>query len=172
MGKDYHALNLPLKNLPMLRRLLTGKLEPPHFANLRSISLFGDLSRRELRTLDVLLHRRHYIKDEIIFDEGEEGQAIYFVLSGKVLICRQGRPLDGAIAELGAGQCFGEMALLDNAPRMAQVRAAENCTLAVLFREDFHGLLHTHALIASKLSLALSHILGNRLREAVNRFVI
>jgi CRP-like cAMP-binding protein len=64
------------------------------------------------------------------------------------------------------------MALLDDAPRMAQVRAAEDCTLAVLFREDFLGLLHTHALIASKLSLALSHILGNRLREAVNRFVV
>lgn len=156
----------------MLRRLLSGKMEPPHFANLRAIWLFADLSRRELRTLDNLLHRRDYIRDEIIFDEGEEGQAVYFILSGQVLVCRQGRPEDGAIALLGPGQCFGELALLDNAPRMAQVRAAEDCTLAVLFREDFLGLLHTHAMITSKLSLALAHMLGNRLRDAVNRFVI
>jgi CRP-like cAMP-binding protein len=153
-------------------RFLFAKPEPAHFRTLRAIDLFGTLSRRELRTLDGLLHRRSYIQGEVIFDEGEEGQAIYFVLTGKVLICRQGRPLDGIIAELGPGQSFGEMALLDDAPRMAQVRAAEDCTLAVLFREDFLGLLHTHALIASKLSLALSHILGNRLREAVNRFVV
>ena len=156
----------------MLRHLLNGPLEPPHFANLRGIALFAGLSRRELRTLDTLLHRRDYVHDEIIFDEGKDGQAVYFVLSGKVLICRQGRPVDGAIATLGPGQCFGEMALLDDAPRMAQVRAAEDCTLAVLFREDFNGLLHTHAMIASKLSLALAHMLGVRLRETVNRFVV
>jgi len=146
--------------------------EPAHFAALRGIDLFHDLSGRELRTLDGRLHHRSYSRDEIIFDEGEEGQAVYFILTGKVLICRQGRPTDGIIAELGPGQSFGEMALLDEAPRMAQVRAAEDCTLAVLFREDFLGLLHTHALIASKLSLALAHMLGNRLRVAVNRFVL
>lgn len=156
----------------MLPDLLKGKFEPPHFATLRTVSLFHTLGTGELRTIDNLLHQRAYLKDEIIFDEGEEGQAVYFILSGKVLICRQGRPVDGAIAELGAGQCFGELALLDDQPRMAQVRAAEDCALAVLFRDDFLGLLHTHAAIASKLSLELARLLGSRLRDTVNRYVI
>lgn len=156
----------------MLRRLLTTPTESPQLAKLRAIALFSGLSRAELRTVNGRMHHRTYLKDEIIFDEGEEGQAVYFVLTGRVLVCRQGRPLDGAIATLQAGQCFGELALLDDAPRMAQVRAAEDCELAVLFRDDFLTLLNTHAEIGSRLSLALAHMLGKRLRDTVNRFVI
>ena len=93
-------------------RSLTGKFESPQLATLRSISLFSEIATGELRTIRGLLHHRTYLKDEVIFDEGEEGQAIYFILRGKVLICRQGKPVEGMIAELGVGQCFGEMALL------------------------------------------------------------
>ncbi len=152
--------------------LLRKKTEPPHFARLREIPLFADLTHRELGIIQELLQQRDYVKDEIVFDEGEEGQAIYFLFSGKVLICRQGRPLDGAIAELPAGQFFGELALLDNSPRMAQVRAAEDCAIAVLFREDFLKLLETHAKVASKISLQLSRHIGKRLRETIHRYVL
>lgn len=152
--------------------LLRKKNEPPHFARLREIPLFADLTHRELGIIQELLQQRDYVKDEIVFDEGEEGQAIYFLFSGKVLICRQGRPVDGAIAELPAGQFFGELALLDNSPRMAQVRAAEDCTIAVLFREDFLKLLETHAKVASKISLQLSRHIGKRLRETIHRYVL
>lgn len=156
----------------MVLNFLREKLESPTLARLREIPLFAELGAGELRIVDNLLHERDYIKDEIVFDEGEEGQAIYFILKGRVLICRQGRPVDGAIAELSAGQFFGELALLDDAPRMAQVRAAEDCTLAVFFREDFLNLLQTHAATASKISLQLSRHIGKRLREAINRYVV
>jgi len=156
----------------MIFNFLRDNFEPPHLALLREITLFSELTNGELRTLDSLLHQRNYVKDEIVFDEGEEGQAIYFILKGKVLICRQGRPVEGAIAELDEGQFFGELALLDDAPRMAQVRAADDCLLAVLFREDFLGLLQTHTLIASKISLQLARYIGQRLRRAVIKYVI
>ena len=144
---------------------LTGKFESPQLAILRGISLFSQVATGELRAIRGLLHRRTYIKDEIIFDEGEEGQAVYFIMQGKVVIRRQGMPSNSIIAELGAGQCFGEMALLDDSPRMAQVRAAEDCVLDVLFREDFLSLVQTHSQIASKLSLALARMMGDRLRR-------
>lgn len=153
-------------------KALTGKFKSPQLATLRGISLFSQIATNELRSISGLLHRRTYLKDEIIFDEGEKGQAIYFILQGKVLICHQGRPAEGAIAELGAGQCFGEMALLDNLPRMAQVRAAEDCTLDVLFREDFLGLIQTHSHIASKLSFELARMMGERLRQSANSYVL
>jgi CRP-like cAMP-binding protein len=139
----------------------------PRLEQLRALSLFSTLSPRELKTVDALLHQRNFLKDEVIFDQGEEGQALYIIESGKVLICRQGQPSGGRIAELGPGRLFGELALLDNSPRVAQARAAENCTLAVLFRADFLGLLQTHALIASKISLQLARHIGQRLRETV-----
>ncbi len=143
----------------------TGKFESPQLAILRSISLFSQIATGELRTIRGLLHQRTYIKGEIVFDEGEEAQAVYFILKGKVIIRRQGMPIDSMIAELGDGQCFGEMALLDDSPRMAQVRAAEDCVLDVLFREDFLILVQTHSQIASKLSLELARMMGDRLRR-------
>lgn len=135
---------------------------------LRSLSLFSTLSPRELKTVDGLLHERNYLRDEVIFDQGEEGQALYIIESGKVLICRQGQSTGGKIVELGPGRLFGELALLDNSPRAAQALAAENCKLAVLFRADFLSLLETHAVIASKISLQLARHIGQRLRETVN----
>jgi CRP-like cAMP-binding protein len=148
--------------------LFRRKEESPRIRQLRALSLFSTLNPRELKTVDGLLHERSFLQDEVIFDEGEEGQALYIVESGRVLICHQGRPLDGRIAELGPGQFFGELALLDDSPRAAQARAAQNCRLAVLFRADFLGLLETHALIASKISLQLARHIGRRLRETVN----
>jgi CRP-like cAMP-binding protein len=134
---------------------------------LEELSLFVDLTRREMKIIDAFVHERNFLKDEVIFDEGDEGQAIYIVLSGRVLICRQGQT-GLPIALLERGSFFGELALLDNAPRMAQARAAESCTLLVLFRGDFLNLMHSHALIASKIALQLARHLGQRLRAAMN----
>jgi len=125
--------------------------EPANLTALRDVRLFSELSARELRTLDELLYQRRYMHNEIIFDQGEEGQAIYFVLSGKVLIRREDSP-QGAIAEMEPGHFFGERALLKHAPRAAQARASEDSVLAVLFREDFMGLLKTHPKIADKIA--------------------
>lgn len=141
--------------------------DSPRIKQLRGLSLFSTLSPRELKTVDGLLHERNYLKGEVIFDQGDEGQALYIVQSGMVLICRQGQPSEGRIAQLGPGRLFGELALLDDSPRAAQARAEENSTLAVLFRADFLGLLETHAVIASKISLQLARHIGQRLRETV-----
>jgi CRP-like cAMP-binding protein len=67
------------------------------------------------------------------------------------------------VAEIPAGALFGELALLDGAPRTAQVRAAEDCVLAALSRADFGNLLETHARIASKIALQLARDLGHKL---------
>ncbi|GBG01249.1 hypothetical protein AZSI13_05760 [Azospira sp. I13] len=138
--------------------------ESPRLKRLRSISLFKGLTLRELSILDLLLHERHYLAGEVIFDAGEEGQGIYLTLDGKVGIYHPEKS-QSPLAELGADSFFGEMALLDDSPRMAQARALTDCTLAVMFRGEFLSLLETHALIASKLSLQLARHLGQRLRS-------
>ena len=132
---------------------------------LKKLSMFVNLSNRELKIVSGLMHEREYLQGEVIFDEGEEGQAIYFILEGKVVVCPQGQS-EKPIAVLEQGNFFGELALLDGDPRGAQVRAAENSTLAVFFRGDFLGLMQSHALIASKIALQLARHLGLRLRGA------
>jgi len=138
--------------------------ETPRLKRLRTISLFQDLTRRELAIVDLLLHERHYLAQEVIFDDGEDGQGIYFVLDGKVGIFHPDNPQE-PLAELGQDSFFGELALLDDSPRMAQARALTDATLAVMFRGEFVTLLQTHALIASKISLQLARHLGQRLRD-------
>ncbi len=140
----------------------------PRLERLRNLSLFVNLTPAELQIVDGLLHERDYLAGEVIFDEGEEGQAIYIVASGDVLICRQGQGAAdgmGRVAQLGPGTFFGELALLDDSPRSAQARAANACQLIVFFRDDFVGLLDTHARIASKISRELARHLGTRMRD-------
>ena len=139
--------------------------ETQRLGTLRKLSLFATLSRFERRVLDGLLHERKYLKGEIIFDEGEEGQALHVVIAGKVLICRQGDPVSGRVTEVDAGVAFGELALLENAPRALQARAEEDCVLASLSRGDLESLLVTHAVIASKILLQLARQLGRQLRD-------
>ena len=135
---------------------------------LSGMSLFSTLSPRELKIIDGMLHNRHYLANEIIFDEGEEGQALYIILSGIVCISRSREHGDEMIAELGAGNFFGDVALLDNSPRSAQVKAIENCEVAVFFRADFSSLLETNAVIGYKISLELARLNSRRLRDSLD----
>jgi CRP/FNR family cyclic AMP-dependent transcriptional regulator len=151
--------------LSLVTRIRGGMRETPRLSVLRKPLLFATLSRSELRVVDGLLHERNYLKGEIIFDEGEEGQALHVVFAGRVTICRQGAPDAGHIAAIEPGGVFGELALLDNLPRSAQALAAEDCVLASLSRSDFESLLETHAVIASKIALQLARHLGTNLRE-------
>jgi CRP/FNR family transcriptional regulator, cyclic AMP receptor protein len=145
--------------------LFQSKKDTSRTERLRALSLFLNLTPRELKIVDGLLHERKFLKDEVIFDKGDEGQAIYIIIDGRVLILPQGKPVDGHVIELGAGTFFGDLALLDNSVRSAQARAAMDTTVAVFFRADFMSLLETHGLIASKISLQLARHIGKRLRD-------
>jgi len=80
---------------------------------------------------------RHFEPGQIIFREGEESTDAYFVLSGKVLI--RVRTPQGActLAELGPGEVFGEMGMIEDAPRSATAEAAEATELEVINEQDF-----------------------------------
>lgn len=131
---------------------------------LANTELFRDLSQRDFRVIDAFIQERHFMAGEVVFDAGEEGQALYVVVSGKVAIClpeQHPQPL----AILSSGDFFGELGLLDNCPRSAQARALESVVLVVLSRSDFERLMNSHARIASRIALQLARHLGGRLRQ-------
>jgi CRP-like cAMP-binding protein len=138
--------------------LLQARPLPERLARLRNVSLFATLNPRELAIVAGFLHDREYTTGEIVFDEGEEGQALYVVFSGEVIICRPGHRESGHLAALGPGTFFGDLALLDNAPRAAQAVAASPTHL---------GVFDTDARAATKLYRQLAHLLARRLRETV-----
>ena len=137
----------------------------PRLHRLKQSALFASLTPLELKIVDDMLHERRYLAGEIIFDQGEEGQALYLVTSGRVIITRAQDNSAEVVAEVGPGSFFGDLALLDNSPRNAQARALDNCEVAVFFRADFMGLMETDAVIGYKIALALARHIGTRLRE-------
>jgi CRP/FNR family cyclic AMP-dependent transcriptional regulator len=148
----------------MLFRL--GTHRNPRLQLLKSVVLFKDLSFRELAMVDDLLHERRYLADEVIFDEGEEGQGLFVVLQGRVKITVPNRS-PAFLLEFGPGSFFGEVALLDQSVRTAQARALEDTHIVALFRAEFLSLLQTHSAIASHISFELARVLAARLRQAV-----
>nr|WP_308632522.1 cyclic nucleotide-binding domain-containing protein [Massilia sp. YIM B02763] len=126
--------------------------------------MFRTLKPLEIKFVDGVMHERRYLPDEIIFDEGEEGQALYLVMSGRVRISRTIHGNRQLLNELEPGSFFGDLALLDDSPRSAQARALGGCELAVFFRDDFLALMETDAVIGYKISLALARHIGQRLR--------
>jgi CRP-like cAMP-binding protein len=140
----------------------------PRQSRLQNTPLFRSLKPLEVKFVDGLMHERRYLPEEIVFDENEEGQALYLVMGGRVEISHMRDGSRQLVSELGPGSFFGDLALLDNSPRSARARAVEHCDLAVFFRDDFLALMDTDAVIGYKISLALARHIGQRLRERLD----
>lgn len=135
----------------------------PHEDALAAVPLFSQLSRKDLTRLGRAVVERNYRKGETIVKEGEQAVAFFIVTGGKVeVIGSTAAKKTRRLNELGPGQFFGEMALLDGAPRNATVKALEDTACLVLSRWDFVAELRTNPHIA----VAMLPVLSKRLREA------
>lgn len=83
------------------------------------------------------VHREHFEKGETIFNHGETGDKVYFIVKGEVSVESNGSTL----ATLRDGEVFGEAALLTNQPRNATLRAASPLDAVAVSREAFQELL-------------------------------
>lgn len=126
---------------------------------LEEVALFAGLPAGDLERVAGIVERRSMAEGEVLFREGEAGDAFYIVFDGAVEISKD-RP-DGGVDRLAvrrAGHGFGEMALLNDAPRSATARATEPTELIVVWRRDFDDLLGGDSL-AVRMMRALSRAL-------------
>jgi CPA1 family monovalent cation:H+ antiporter len=100
------------------------------------VAMFADLDPELRSRITRLLRPRLVVPGEAIVRRGERGDAMYFVSSGAVEV-----RVDPVPVQLGSGQFFGELALLDDRPRTADVVSLGFCQLLSLSRRDFEGLL-------------------------------
>jgi CRP/FNR family cyclic AMP-dependent transcriptional regulator len=131
---------------------------------LRGMKLFKELSARELRETDELLHERTYLKDEIIFDEGDVGLGLFIVVDGRVKVISSHASLQHLAPEFCCGDFFGEMSLFDETPRTARVVAVEQARVVALFRTEFFSLLEGNRSIGAKILFELSRTVCRRSR--------
>ncbi|HEY7136199.1 MAG TPA: cyclic nucleotide-binding domain-containing protein [Acidimicrobiia bacterium] len=126
--------------------------------HLRDVSLFSALSRKEL---SLVARRAEDVKvaaGKVLVNEGAPGSEFFVIVDGTARVTRKGRK----VATLGPGAAFGELALLDRAPRNATVVAETPMELVVLGQREFAGILDEVPGFARKLLAGLAH----RLRES------
>ncbi len=135
-------------------------------ALLRHVPLFSDLADADLERVSDVAIPRSFPKGVRVFHEGDESDACYIVREGDLRVTREhsdGRAI--ALATLGPGDFFGELAMLDGQSRSASVEALSDAELLALPASDMRRLLSEHSEITVKLIAALTR----RLRETNER---
>jgi CRP-like cAMP-binding protein len=126
--------------------------------SLRRCALFEGCDEATLVGVVRQLRRRRFRRNEVIFHQGDPGDALHVVAAGAVKIVLPSTEGDEAIiATLRPGDFFGELALLDGAPRSATCVALETCETLELPRAAFHGLLDRDAGLRDALLAGLAH---------------
>ena len=119
--------------------------------------LFSELAPRDLDQLAAITRCRHMKAGKVVFRQGDPGTEMYFIVSGLVQVSIV-LPDDGetALRQLGSGEEFGEIALIDNKERTATVATLEPCEFLVITRNDFIAFLMDHPSVAIQLMAVMS----------------
>lgn len=108
---------------------------------IRQIALFRGLDSADLRRLGEIATEETLGTGQEIFAEGTPGDSLFAVKYGTVRVLKQGREGKEEVARMSSGEHFGEMALIDSAPRSATVDTVERTELVRIRREDLENLL-------------------------------
>lgn len=139
--------------------------------------LFRDLTTKELKFVEQIVHERHYRKSEFVFQQGEVGVGMYIIAKGSVDISLfDAQPLVGDAAKqvfvtkLEAGDFFGELSLVeDGGRRSASAIASEDSVLVGFFKPDLMEILERSPATGIKIIFRLSEVLGRRLKETTDK---
>ena len=135
---------------------------------LRRVWLFEGLTEDQLDSLSPFTYRKKFGPGELIVEEGHTGNGLYLIVSGNVeAIKGLGTEREQTVNKLGAGEVFGEMALLGEWPRTASVRAVDNVECLGIDRWVFLAQFERQP----QVGIRLLHILAQKLRDSDARLV-
>ncbi|MEW5848227.1 MAG: cyclic nucleotide-binding domain-containing protein [Myxococcota bacterium] len=143
----------------------TRSAEPEGLAALRAVPLFHELKDGELKKILRLLHERTYQPGEVVFREGEPGAGMYIIKRGVVdIVIKLADGTEKVIASLTDKQFFGEMALLESAPRSATCVVRQRTELLGIFQPDLQTLIERDSRLGSKVLWNLATLMAGRVR--------
>ena len=142
---------------------------------LRSVPLFASLDDEAARVLRNMLSDKIVSRDTRLFRQGDKGDAMYLIESGRVRISIQDDDKqEVTLAELAQGDFFGEMSIIDGRQRSADAHVIEDARLAILSRDAFLSFVRTNPDVALEMLSALTDRLrrtDDLLRSRVSRNV-
>lgn len=130
-------------------------------ASLQKYSLFGALQSEDIERIRPYLGMAEAAPGEVVIAEGEPNDRIYFVLEGRFEVWKAGVRL----LEIGEGETFGEMELLDVMPSVATIRAKTHARLATITNRTIHDIFHLDPRILAIIMMNLARDLSRRLRH-------
>jgi diguanylate cyclase (GGDEF)-like protein len=136
---------------------------------LKKVNIFSSLKENELEAIASLVTPVSFKKDNVIFNEGDEGIDLFIIEGGHVassLRLPNGKQKELVVFE--SGNFFGEMAIFDNAPRSATCTARDESVLLKLSKSDFFNLMNMHPHIATEVMYRMLNITTQRLRNTSN----
>jgi CRP/FNR family cyclic AMP-dependent transcriptional regulator len=145
-----------MKSLISLENRLTFLLTTP---------MFEHLELEEIREIIHIVETRKYDAGDIIFREGEPGDAWYALYRGEVDVVKESDSGQQSIRTLEPPSCFGEIAILDGLPRSATVRATKETLVMRIPQEKFKELMDEEHLVACKLIKHMALVLVSELRS-------
>jgi CRP/FNR family cyclic AMP-dependent transcriptional regulator len=126
---------------------------------LSTAPLFETLPLDDIQRISEVCQQMTVMSNEILFQQNDPGDALYLVAEGKIGIMAG----DKLLAELTSGECFGEMALVDNEPRSAGAKVLEDSLLLRIDKNDFDDIVAERTTVAR----GIFKVLSKRLREAI-----
>ncbi|WP_062381413.1 Crp/Fnr family transcriptional regulator [Demequina pelophila] len=132
---------------------------------LRSSPLFGGMDAAMARSLIDQMGRRELARGETIFNEGEEGYALYVIVKGKIKLARTARDgRENLLSLLGVGDMLGELSVFDPGPRLSRAHAVEDSVVYELPKDVLDVWLDDHL----EMSRHMMRALAQRIRRMSN----
>jgi diguanylate cyclase (GGDEF)-like protein len=139
--------------------------------DLSTLQLFDGESPQAIEWVRESAWERHLKKNDVLLEPGHENRSLFFVLSGslRIELAAENRAF---VTYVGAGDCVGELSVLDGMPTTAKVVAAEDSHIMGLEREDLWRLINTSHIVARNLLYMLSHRIRKDDKALSDSFVL
>ena len=133
--------------------------------------LFEGLTTRELRKLAPILHHRDFFPREVIVQQGAPGHGLYIIMSGSAdVVLHDAKDADIVLATLVEGRMFGEISLIDGAPRTASVISTTRSHVLGFFKADLMDLIEHAPSLGFKILYKLTLLLREKVTESLTDF--
>ena len=124
---------------------------------LKQTPLFSEMDKADLEELVPSTRVETFQPGRVILREGRVGAAFFLIVSGSVEVIRAlGKPEEKVVAELGAGDFFGEIAIMKHSPRVASVRALTETQCLMIQRLHIDSYIQRFPIVLAKVKLALA----------------
>ena len=141
-------------------------------SSLKQSKIFEYIPEIYLKNLPWDLAERSYESNDVIFEEGAPGDAMFIIDSGRVKISQKVGQEENVLAIMGEGEFFGEMAFLDGGPRSATATALEKTALLEIESGAFDKSLREKNNIASQVLANIARAVSERLRTTDSRLAV